>query len=148
MNAIVCSTMLLALGCGNSRGDAEVVPAQQPSPGAKDSKMTQELSWAMTKQTGKLHVTYHFENHTSDVVYVNDGLVVQIGNNAFTKINTNVAPSRLDDSTLLITVGTPSGDVPAAAPVPGFYVMVPKGGTFDGTRDVLLPFQLHDAMGR
>lgn len=148
MNALVCSTMLLVLGCSNSRSDVQAAPAQQPAPGAKDSKMTQELTWAMTKQAGTLHVTYHFENHTGDVVYVNDGLVVQTGNDTFSKINTNVVPSKLDDSTLLITVGTPSGDVPAGAPVPGLYVKVPKGGTFDGARDLLLPFQTRDAMGR
>lgn len=110
--------------------------------------MTKDLTWAITKLGDKLHVTYHFENHTGGVVYVNDGLVAQTGSNTFIKITTNVQPSKLDDTTLLITVGTPTGDVPAAAPKPGVYVAVAKGASFDGARDLMLPFQTRDAMGR
>jgi hypothetical protein len=150
MKALVVA--LVVIGCGHPVDhDVEAAPAAKPAKppvGAKDSSMSNELTWKMAKQGNKLHVTYHFENHTSGVVYVNDGLVVQTGNNTFVKFTTNIDVTMVDAQTVLITVGTPSGDVPAAAPTPGFYVPVAKGASFDGARDVELPFQSYDAMGR
>jgi hypothetical protein len=145
MKRLVCTALLLALACTSTDDRAaEAAPASDP----KNSMMTNGLTWSMTKRGDKLHVTYRFENHTGGVVYVNDGLVAQTATQTFIKITTNVQPSKLDATTLLITVGTPSGDVPVAAPVPGVYVAVAKGASFDGARDVMLPFQSRDAMGR
>jgi hypothetical protein len=143
---------LVVIGCGHPVDhDVEAAPAAKPAKppvGAKDSSMSNELTWKLTKQAGKLHVTYHFENHTNGVVYVNDGIVAQIGNNTFKKFATNSAVTVVDAQTVLITVGTPTGDVPAAAPTPGFYVAVAKGASFDGARDVAFPFQGSDPLGR
>ncbi len=123
-------------------------PAPTPVSPAKDPKMANEITWKMTKHGDRLHVAYHFENHTSHVVYVNNGLVAQISSDKWVKTELNSDLEVVDASTVMIIVGSPSGDVPVAAAPPGFYVPVAKGASFDGSREIPLPFTRTDAMGR
>jgi hypothetical protein len=147
--SVIVLLSVTGAGCTKSTDRAEAGPAPSPPAGKpKDSKMANEITWKLTKQGDHLHVTYHFENHTPHVVYVNNGLVAQVSSDRWVKTDLNVDTEVVDAETILITVGTPAGDVPAAAAPQGFYVPVAKGASFDGSRDIPLPLTTTDAMGR
>lgn len=101
--------------------------------------MTDSLTWKLTRSADKLHVTYQLHNTSDHVVYVNNGVVSQLKGDLWRLAKTNARLEPRGD-TVAIVVGTPSGDVPMAAPIPGFYVAVAAHQTFDGSRDIPLPF--------
>ena len=110
-----------------------------------------ELTWNMTRSPKSIRVSYHIANRGTKTLYVNDGLVVLANPNVanvYRRFSANYTVEAQSADTVSITVGMPSGDVPAAAPVPAFYVAVAPNASFDGARDVDVPFRRYDAMGR
>jgi len=124
-------------------GPAPANPAptstQRPTLPKDDAAMSDSLTWKLTRSADKLHVSYQFENTSGHVVYVNDGVVSQLKSDLWRYAKTNAQLEPRAD-TIAIVIGTPRGDVPTAAPIPGFYVAVAAHQKFDGSRDIPMPF--------
>lgn len=114
----------------------------------KDRTMAEKLTWTMTpaptKAGGKVRLTYRYENQSDHVQYVNDGAVQQVKANEWTKLTIWDVEQPTPD-TALIYVGWLKGT--GTAQVPAFFVKVPAGGTFEGSREVTFPLMVSDASG-
>ncbi len=103
-----------------------------------------DITWKMQRTDNKLHVTYHYENHTKDIVYVVDGLVIPAFKkpNIYTRSTGGYDIMPVGTDTVMIKVGPPTGGGTAATPA--FFVPVAAGASYDGVRDIELPFTTSD----
>ncbi len=145
--AVKAATILaavIAIGCSDAHD--RVVEAAPPTnktvnpkaPGGKAKPMAEELSGKIERQKDALHVTYHFENHATHAVYVNDGNVIQVTGDRWELFQRNYDTSQLDPDTVQVTIGVPPDGRGGTAPPQRYFVKVPPGGAFDGARDVEL----------
>lgn len=105
--------------------------------------MPTPLTLTLTRSATQLHAVYHYENATDHVQYIADGLISQLGNDTFRYSRGTDYQARGAD-TIELLVGMLASGVPDAAPPQPAYLPVAAKSTFEGKRDIPLPFTERD----
>ncbi len=154
ISGVVVAGLGLALaGCSRADSPVEAAPhTKAPGPAAsasqptsaptiakKDAAMPTPLTLALTRSGNQLHAVYRYENPTDHVQYIADGLISQIGNDTFRySRGTDYQAQGADTIELLIGMLAPG--MPDATPPQPAYLPVAAKSTFEGKRDIPLPF--------
>ena len=101
--------------------------------------MADPLSFTLSRSGNTLHLAYQYENPSDHVVYLADGMVVQLKADAWRR-TTGVDFERRDATTVTIAIGRDLSTMPKAVPVPGFFIPVAAHAKHVGKRDVVMPF--------
>lgn len=113
-----------------------------------DLPATEGVSWRVTKMPGLLQIDYQVTNRTNQRIHVRDGLVNQVGASAF-RVGRGLSFAPTTDGRLELGVMPPGeGREPLVVPMPGHFVPVEPGASFQGRRQLALPATDTDHTGR